>query len=653
MTAASPTPNPFSNPSVEAQGSLSLRLRILFVALLPMLVAVGLFAAYFAHRTINDAETSLVTLGSEAARRLAESVAFDLYTGNLPRVKQLMDVERASLGANTVAIYRNGEWVMLSGARGPLPEDPGRQSHIRIGPLHQFSHMVAMSTHDEPDPYLAPAIENPTQKAFVVVSLDREPIELARSQVGLAAASMAIVSISIALVLAWRLSGTVSKPLHDIGEAVDKLAKGDLTQRVLAVSPGELGLLQQGINQMAQRLEEHQRMLEQRIHEATSELRTQKTEAESATVAKSRFLAAASHDLRQPLHALSLLVEALEQRVPEGESRRLAEHIAASAHAMEKLLNALLDLSRLDAGVVKARPECFPLNRVLEGIAAQFGPVADMAGLRLSIRPTGMWIYSDPALLERILANLVGNALRYTDSGGVVVGARRVQGDWVRLEVWDSGKGIAEDFQARIFEEYFQLANPERHRDKGLGLGLAIVTRLARLLGSQVQVRSRVDYGSCFSVRFARCTPMSKAATPVAAPRLELPLQNVLVAFIDDDLSILEAMVEVFEHWGIALAAGESGEQVLQELLELGRAPDVILSDYRLAGGHTGIEAIHILRQAFGPIPAALITGDTATDTIQDIRASGLPLLHKPLKPAKLRSFLSHLMAEGSASNNP
>lgn len=642
------------SPPATSSGSsptLSLRLRILVVALLPLLVAVGLFAAYFAHRSISEAETALTAKGQDSARRLAEGIAFDLFTGNLPYVKRQMDLERSSLGAQSVAISDGREWILLSGAPDPLPKLTG---HIpppqqRSGRLYFFSHAVKLPAPAESDPYLEVTSPPYVPSAYVQVVMTRAPVELTRSQVGLAAAGMAIVSISLALVLAWRLSGIVSEPLHAITQAVGRISQGELVERVTEDSPGEIGQLQQGVNRMASRLEENQRVQEQRIQEATAELRTQKLQAESATLAKSRFLAAASHDLRQPLHALSLLVEALQECVPEGEARRLAEHIEASASSMESLLNALLDLSRLDAGVVEARPECFPLNRVLDNLERQFAPMAAAKGLRLRVRPSRVWLYSDPALLERILANLVSNALRYTDSGSVLVGARRVQKNWVRLEVWDTGKGIPAEFQARVFEEYFQLANPERHRDKGLGLGLAIVARLARLLGSQAQVHSQMDKGSCFSLRFARCHArrVEEQAKP-PAKIVAVPLEHALVAFIDDDESILEAMVEVFDHWGVALAAGEDGEQVRRELEELGRKPDVILSDYRLRDGHTGIEAIAILQEAFGPLPAALITGDTAPETIQALRLSGLPVLHKPLKPAKLRAFLSHLLAEAS-----
>ncbi len=633
------------------RATLSLRLRILVVALFPLLVAVGLFAAYFAHRGVSKAEADLASQGRDAARHLAEAVAYDLFSGNLPNVKKLLDYERATRDIPAIGIHDGQRWLMISGSIAYLPAlkagtPPG---HWRQGTHLFFSHPVRQGSSPGPDgdPYLE-LPEPDGRRSYILVALDRATVEQTRSQIGLAAAGMAGLSILLALVLAWRLAGRVSQPLQAITRTVAMLADGKLDVRNPVISPGEIGQLENGINSMAEALEESQRTLERRIQDATAELRGQKQAAEAAVQAKSRFLAAASHDLRQPLHALSLLVTALRERVREEEAKRLAEHIEASAAAMETLLNALLDLSRLDAGVVETRPVCFPVSRVMKSVERQFAPLAQEKGLGLTVHPTSLWAYSDPALMERILANLVSNALRYTDKGRVLVGARRVRKDWIRLEVWDTGKGVPEEFKARIFEEYFQLENPERHRDKGLGLGLAIVARLAQLLGGSVGVRSQPGRGSCFDFRVARCAPalQQQAAILPASPGFALPLENALVAFIDDDEAILAAMVEVFDHWGVALAAGEDADQVRDELEALGRKPDIILCDYRLRDGVTGIDAIRTLRAAFGEhVPAALLTGDTAPDTIQAIKASRLPALHKPLKPAKLRAFLTHLLS--------
>ncbi len=634
--------------------TLNLRLRILLVALVPLLLAVGLFAAYFAHRGVSEAEQDLNRLGTDSSRHLAEAVAYDLFAGSLSNAKRLLDFERATQDIPAIGISNGSHWLIISGNTSILPSLDGKipPPHWRQGALLYFAHPVRASASSETDPYLELS-DTAENKAYTVVVLNRAKVELIRSQIGLAAAGMAGLSILFALALAWRLAGGVSHPLHAIIQTVARLADGKLTERTPETSAGEIGLLEHGVNRMAHALEENQRTLEGRIQEATSELLGQKLAAEAAVLAKSRFLASASHDLRQPLHALTLLVTALRERVKDEEARRLAEHIDASASAMEGLLNGLLDLSKLDAGVVEAHPVCFPISKVLNSVERQFAPLARERNLRLAVHPTTLWAYSDPVLMERILSNLVANALRYTERGRVLIGARRVQKDWIRLEVWDTGKGIPQEYQSRIFEEYFQLNNPERHRDKGLGLGLAIVARLSRLLGGEVSVRSHYGRGSCFDFRVARCSPAAQqmvARQPVS-PGFALPLENALVAFIDDDEAILGAMVEVFDHWGVALAVGEDAEQVRAELEELGRKPDIILSDYRLRDGRTGIDAIRTLREAFGQnIAAALLTGDTAPDTIQAINACHLAVLHKPLKPAKLRAFLSHLLAGNKAS---
>lgn len=634
--------------------ALTLRLRILAVALMPLLLAVGMFAIYFTQRSANEMEQSLERQGQDSAKHLADTIAFDLISGNLPPVKRLLDYERNFRRIEVAAVTDGVQWLVISGEGKALPLISGTAPPMRWrdGPMLYFAQRVRLPASSESDPYLDPP-EMQRHNLYMVVSLSRAPVELARSQAGLAASGTALVAIVFALLLAWRLSGGVSRPLLNITHTVAQLTNGNLTARTPEQSQGEIGLLENGINRMAQALEENQRNLTLRVQDATAELLGQKLAAEAAVLAKSRFLAAASHDLRQPLHALTLLVAALREQVSDGEAGRLTRHIEAAAAAMESLLNALLDLSKLDAGVVEARPHCFALNKVFAQLASQFSPVAESRGIKLSFASNHLWAYSDPVLVERILSNLISNALRYAERGRVLVGARRVGADWLRFEVWDTGKGIPQEFQDRIFEEYFQLNNPERHRDKGLGLGLAIVSRLARLLGSRVQVRSDPGQGACFSFQLARCAPALIHPDVPASAAFLLPLEKALVAFIDDDEAILDAMVQVFDKWNVALAAGEDAEQVRDELRSLGRAPNLILCDYRLRNGRTGIEAIQILREAFGTaIPAALLTGDTATDTIQAIRASGLPVLHKPLKPAKLRAFLSHLLADPASSTH-
>lgn len=625
------------------------------VALVPLFFAVILLAGYFAHRDINATEEALFERGRAVVLRLAETAAFDLFAGNDLYLKRLLDYEKTAQGCDSIGIAdRSGQWRLVSGrAALPPPGDPANAREWRSGNQVFFLHPVVFHNPSLDDPYLAygGAAENELIGQVMVV-LNMAPIVEAQRKSMLVVGGLACLLLLAAGALAWRLSQGVSRPLHAVIATVRDIAKGSLDARVMETSHGEIGELEQGINRMAEVMQHHAKELEQRVIEATGELRDQKLAAEAAVMARSRFLAAASHDLRQPMHALTLLVEALKEKIqPQGgEPQRLVEHIEASAHSMESLLNALLDISKLDAGVVVARLECFVVGPVFERLARQYGPLAAEKGLELHVHSSNVAVFTDPVLLERILSNLLANAIRYTERGRIVLGLRRVQKDWVRFEVLDSGKGVPEAFRERIFEEYFQLENPERGRDKGLGLGLAIVQRLARLLGSPVELRSVLGRGSAFGVRAVRCEP-PLVHKDASAPRLDdspgaRSGPAPLVVFIDDDLSILEAMTAVFDQWGIDLAADVDAQQIKDDLLELGRRPSAILSDYRLRDGRTGIEAIAELRAAFGPdIPAVLITGDTAATTIQTIGASGLPVLHKPLKPATLRAYLNHMLS--------
>ncbi len=626
-----------------------LRLRILAIALTPALVGISLLSVYFAKRNLSEVERELHDRGQHLAQHLSDAVEYELFVGNMAYLRRLLNYERQNAGALAIGVSdEQGRWRVASGDTPLLGRiDPAHPpADARMGERLYFAHAIGSPESKGTDPYLVEDGRT-SPGGHLVVVLDAHALDLARTRILLASGGWLLLFLGVAGGLAWRLSSGLSHQLHALTGAVRRIASGELSVRVDERSGGEMGILEQDINHMATSLEDNRSDLERRIREATAELTAQKQSAEAAVLAKSKFLAAASHDLRQPLHALTLLVAALRERIPESEAGRLVRHIETSALTMESLLNALLDLSRLDAGVVQVRPECFPVNRLFTRLEQQFAPLALEKGLRLRILPSRLSINSDPALLERILANLLSNAIRYTDRGSVLLGVRRARGDRMRLEIHDTGRGIPQDFQDKVFEEYFQLDNPERDRDKGLGLGLAIVQRLSRLLDSPVEIRATSSRGSCFSVCAWRCEPGALAAAESEHAQMpQTSLQGALVAIVDDDQAILEAMAELFEMWGMELAAGSDAEQVRLDLEALGRKPDAILSDFRLPGAGNGISAIQRLRQAFGlHIPAAIVTGDTAPEAIQAISQASLPVLHKPIKPAQLRAFLSHLLA--------
>jgi len=385
--------------------------------------------------------------------------------------------------------------------------------------------------------------------------------------------------------------------------------------------------------------------LEQRVEDRTAELSDAlnataiaRREAEAANASKTRFLAAASHDLLQPLNAARLFTSALRQQPGlDSEAAQLAERIDASFRAAEDLLDALLDVSRLDAG--SYRPEVIPfaLADLFDSLRQQFAVVAEQRGLTLHVVPTSLSVLSDAQLLRRIVANFLSNALRYTRVGGVVLGVRR-RGDQVRIEVWDTGPGIADEQQARIFGEFQRLDRPSPWGEKGLGLGLSICDRLAGILEHRLSLRSDVGRGSCFSITVPRAENVARkrAASVVRPGGEQLPLT---VLCIDNDETILEGMRALLGRWGVDCRVALDTDAAFDVLTST--HVDLILADYHLGDGIDGFEALRMLGDKLGVVPpAAMVTADGSTELKQRARTLGYPVLHKPVRPAALRALL-------------
>jgi two-component system, sensor histidine kinase len=386
-----------------------------------------------------------------------------------------------------------------------------------------------------------------------------------------------------------------------------------------------------------------------RTDELAEDLFRQKEVAEQASLAKSSFLAAASHDLRQPVHALGLFVGALRALPLPAEGARLVQRIEESTNAMDGLFSAILDISKLDAGVVRVENRTFPIQSALERTCNDLGSEARAKSIAFVQCRSSLIVHTDQLLLERILRNLVSNAIRHTPSGKVVVGCRR-RGDQVRVEVWDTGPGIPVSQRERIFQEYYQLQNPERDRSMGLGLGLAIVRRLTSLLGSQVTLHSELGKGSCFSITVPRADTLAsgEADSAVDAP----DTTRGLILVIDDEAAIRDAMQSLLVSWGYSILAAGSGPEMLAKLANCRETPKVIICDYRLRNGENGIAVIKELQaECNEAIPAMLITGDTAADRLVEAQASGLLLLHKPVPNGKLRAAIVNLIASAEPAD--
>ncbi|MEQ1537145.1 MAG: hybrid sensor histidine kinase/response regulator [Burkholderiaceae bacterium] len=375
-------------------------------------------------------------------------------------------------------------------------------------------------------------------------------------------------------------------------------------------------------------------------------------EAEDANNAKSKFLAAASHDLRQPIHAQGLFLSVLSRTQLNPKQVELVNNISAASSASVEMLNTLLDFSRIDAGVVQPRKESFRIQHMLNKIEREFEPQADAKGLAYRSRETDLVVQSDPALVELILRNLVSNAIRYTERGAVLVACRK-RGDFASLEVWDTGIGVAVDQQTEIFKEFHQLGNPERDRQNGLGLGLSIVQGLTRALGHKLSLHSRLQRGSVFKLAlpvaqaFAVVQPILNENASTESTKSVLRGLQVLV--IDDDEAVLSAMALLLESWGCQVASASSIEQALALAQDI--RPDVLISDYRLRNQHTGAQAIQQIRQQLGEtIPALIITGDTAPDRLREAHSSGIPLLHKPLSPTELYQTITKISSKTTST---
>jgi len=401
--------------------------------------------------------------------------------------------------------------------------------------------------------------------------------------------------------------------------------------------------LNRTITESVRRRYENVDLIEQ-LTQQTARAEDARKEADRANLMKTRFLAAASHDLRQPMHALGLFSDSLRRRITDPGQLGLANRVCQSVEALEQTFDALLDISRLDAGVVESRSEPFALATLFERLANDCGPEAAAKGLTLRTVTTNLAVRSDPVLVEQVLRNLVNNAIRYTDRGKVLIGCR-ARGVTVRVEVWDTGIGIAEDKRERIFDEFYQAA--ERDRRKGLGLGLAIVRRVTRLLQAKLELCSRPGRGTVFMLELPRA---ELAAAVPAAGQIAHALppvipSNAVVLVIDDDAAVLDAMNDALLSWGMRAVMARSLRCALERLPECERYPDAIVSDFRLGENQNGIDAVRRIEHELGMrIPAMIVTGDTAPKSLRVIQESGYRYLPKPVTAERLRAELGILL---------
>lgn len=450
-------------------------------------------------------------------------------------------------------------------------------------------------------------------------------------------AAVALASILVALLLAVLFSQRMIAPIRELAVGAKLIGSGRLDHRIKMRGGDELFALGEHFNAMAARLERSYATMEREVAERTNEL-------SEANRAKSRFLAAASHDLRQPLHALNLLVGQLDQPATNAQRHILTSRIGEAVASINSLFDDLLDISRLEAGVVRTDVSVIPLHEVVERVVAAALPDAQEKGLSLRIHIGDVWVTSDAVLLQRILSNLVGNAVRYTERGGVLLGCR-IRGEHVSVEVWDTGIGIPRERHKDIFSEFYQIADPQiARRGEGLGLGLSIVARLTKLLDHDVSVCSLPGRGSRFAIRVRLGQPNNSTSPGFHEAESAPPvnsLEGLRLLLIDNDANILHGAKSLLIHWGCQVVTARSRTEAFQNLKD--EAPSLVIADFRLDNGDDGVSAIHAIRERFGPVPALIVTGEISVSTRQRASAAGLHMLEKPVPPLRLRTALTRL----------
>lgn len=631
---------------------MNLRARAYLLGMLPAMLVALILGSHVSYSRLHDLSTALGARSETLARYVAQGVEYALFTGNNEHLAEMVRWSVRSQKAAFAGVFKaDGTPLTIAGR---LPDDfptPLAKGVTDTGSYLVTTLPVVLSPLELHDPFMVSQTSiTPRPIAWVQIIFSHAENQAKVRGMLLTSIGITLLGLVFAIILARGLAQAGIRPLMDIIEAVRHVAAGDFRVRVPITAKGEIEALQAGINQMGEALQSYQEDMQRQVDTTTAELARQKQAAETANQAKTRFLAAASHDLRQPMHAIGLYAAVLKPKLEGREAAVTLEKLHASVNAMESLLNAILDISRLDAGAVVPRAQRLDLRALLGRLREDFHLQAEAQGLQLRQHATPAWGRSDPILLDRILRNLVSNALRYTRRGGVLLGVRR-RGNALRIQVWDTGIGIPQPEQGRVFQEFHQIANPERDRTKGLGLGLAIVERLARLLHHPLSLRSIPGRGTVFSLDVPRAVPGIEAGQPDAAPMQDVTRMQGRVLVVDDDVAVRDALTALMTAWGLTVvAAGDSAAA----LAALDSPPDLLVTDYRLAD----LDGLG-LAQALGArwpgvkIPVIVITGDTSPESVRALQASGHPVLHKPTRPARLRALVSRLLRPPLSSAAP
>jgi two-component system, sensor histidine kinase len=633
---------------------MNLRQRMVAAALVPVSLVAAVLTAFFVWQHLDDLDRGLMQRGDGLARQAAEMSEFYLFSGNRERLRPIIQgLLRTDGDVRAVSVLDDqSQLVIQAGVADPVSwPPPGNElarTRVRDGIVIRLPVIPKSLAVDDAYSGAEFAVASRPREVigYAVVEMSGKALEDDRRELIHTALTTAAVGLLLGGLLALRIARTVTEPALEATEVVTRIGHGDLAARVDAEAAGALGSLAQGINAMAEQVTLTQDELAHKVQSATAELVRQRDAAEQATAAKSRFLAAASHDLRQPLHAMGLFVSRLGSLSLRGEERRLVDHVEQSVATLQDMLDTLLDLSRLDAGGFCVDLQDFELTPLLQQACREMAPLAQQRriGLRLRCRP--LVVHGDPRLVQRVVLNLLSNALCHTEKGDVLVTCRQVNGR-ARIQVWDTGPGIPLDMQRSIFDEYVQLGNPERERSKGLGLGLTICQRIAHLLDTTIGLRSVPGRGSVFWIDLPPATVVPAVEAHGEAAAWSPFSGTVLV--VDDDAQCRDGTAEAIAGWGGDVRTARDAAEALALIADSSVDYRVAICDIRLPGSEDGLILGERLRQERPGLGVVLISADSAPLVQARARRAGFPLLRKPVSAARLRATLLSLLDPPSA----
>lgn len=648
---------------------VDLRGRLMWLAMLPVLVFAVVWGVYVIRQRAADLEAQLQQRAQLLARQLAVAADYGIFSFNQAALDNIAQgvVRESSVIAATITA---NDGRVLASHYAPGQEEGASPDRLRAmleafrrnggdGVSEKNAEWIAylepirspfLVIDDLPDQAAPPPGD--TVQGHAIVQVSTRSIRGELYDFGLRVMALLAGVLLSGWIMARRFSASIDRRIQAVVQAAQKIGNGEVGIRLHPSHIPSFDRLSQDINSMAGQLEQSHLRLEHRVQEATQALREQRDAAQQANSDKTRFLAAASHDLRQPMHALNMLVDAMKHTDHENERIRLIERIEATSQAMSDLLDALLDISRLDAGGVSFQLQAFEIQPLLLRLRDTYEGQAERRGIALVVHSTRACVRSDPLLLERILGNFLSNALRYTPAGGCVLLAVRKRAGNILIQIRDNGPGIAPESQQAIFQEFVQLHNPQRDRSQGLGLGLAIVQRLAQLLDHPIGVRSCMGHGSNFYIRVPQCAfpqePAQPGAlagyVPQATPSLAPGLDGCRILLIEDDAMVRESYTHLLQLWQCETRAHAGSDTALADTHLQAWRPQLIITDHRLEGALNGRQLIEALRRQLGThLPAIIMTGDTEDPTLRQAGTDNLRILYKPVKPAELRQILLQL----------